>query len=103
MGYNYSIIDDSQTHAFCNNRRDDNQGAIGCLMPGGYCVYKICTQKDSNSTSLRNKLHYKVTTYIALEIPIINILVRIPISGETKTLYYDASGLSCESVCGYNG
>ena len=94
MGYNYSIID---AHAnsganLCNTSKNTT-GVEGCAMDGGYCVYKLCTT-DAGKT----KVHYKITTFIALEIPIINLLVKIPISGETKTLYYDRDG-TCNPVC----
>jgi len=48
----------------------------------GYCLAKHTN--DSNSRS-----YYTVTTYIRLSIPVLDIGVKIPITGQTKTMYYD--------------
>ena len=92
MGYNYTIIDNQNDKGtnICNTS-SNTTGTVGEYQTGGYCVYYLCT-KDNGST----KLHYKVTTFIALEIPVINLLLRIPISGEIKTLYYDINRNHCE-------
>ncbi len=87
MGYNYSIVDKNNTNDICFDRES---GYTGCHRPGGYCTLKVCTTNNN-----RIKLHYKVTAFIALEIPVINLLIKIPISGETKTMYYDATGNAC--------
>ncbi|MBR4178591.1 MAG: hypothetical protein IKR57_04510 [Bacilli bacterium] len=50
---------------------------------GGYCIKKIC----QNSSSPKSNVYYKVTTYIAVEIPVLQIVVKIPVSGETRTIY----------------
>lgn len=34
-------------------------------------------------------IYYKVTTFVAFKIPVLNFIFKIPISGETKSLYYD--------------
>ena len=56
--------------------------AEGTNMPGGYCLKKVCQGSDRNSN-----VYYKVTTYIAVEMPVINIIIKIPVSGETRTIY----------------
>ena len=59
-------------------------------MIGGYCVTKIC-----HSGSGKSNTQYKVTAFVALRIPVVNIVVSIPISGETRTIYYDIGNLEC--------
>lgn len=92
MGYNYTIIDEAYKRGadVCSTSEYIKPKNVE-YKTGGYCIYYLCTN-DSGST----KLHYKVTTFIALEIPVINLLLRIPISGETKTLYYDINRKYCE-------
>ena len=42
------------------------------------------------------KIYYKVTTFIALTIPLFDVTVKLPMSGETKTMFYDVTGnLNC--------
>lgn len=55
---------------------------------GGYCVKKKCLNDldDDNSSP---KVVYQVTTFISLNVPILNVTVKLPITGETKTMYYD--------------
>ena len=79
VGYNYSVAE--------NITCDNGQLAV----TGGYCIAKYCT---SPSDPVSN-VSYKITTYIALEIPVINLVVKIPISGETRTLYTDHGSLPC--------
>ena len=64
----------------------------GEMQLGGYCVYKMC----SNNEGRRNTT-YKVTTFIALEIPVMNIIIRVPVSGETKTIYSDVNQMQCSN------
>ena len=59
--------------------------------PGGYCLKKICTTGDKNSNS-----YYKVTTFIALNIPLIGYTASIPISGETRTIYEVKDSIGCD-------
>ena len=50
----------------------------------GICIVKYCPNSDKQSDT-----HYKVTTYIHLSIPVIEIGIDIPITGETSTIYTD--------------
>lgn len=80
VGYNYTAVDSC----------DDEEN--GVMIPSlgeqyGYCVKKYCVSTENN-----NGVYYKITTYIALKIPIINFSVKIPIQGETNTMYYDVTG-----------
>lgn len=50
---------------------------------GGYCIKRV----ESN-----NGVHYKVRTFIRIELPIVWTSFTIPINGETKTIYYDIGG-----------
>ena len=75
IGYNYA-----------SNIRCDND--VFDTAKYGYCIEKHCT----NSVNV-DKVYYKVTSYIALQIPVVNIAVQIPISGETATLYHDSTGM----------
>ena len=82
-GYNYS---GSQGIA-CDGIQN---GSPNVTTEGGYCVVKYCPNGRDNSNT-----HYKITTYIALKLPIINVTVKIPISGETRTIYSDTSHYPC--------
>ena len=82
VGYNYSMFDNKS-----NPCDKDSQ-----LKEGGYCLIKYCV---NNGDSI--KTYYKVTSYISLSIPVINVGVNIPISGETKSMYYDNSSYKCDN------
>lgn len=79
IGYNYA------TNISCDNGDYDDEFGTSKY---GYCLEKHCT----NSANV-DKVYYKVTTYISLQIPVVNVTVQIPISGETTTLYYDSTGM----------
>jgi len=80
LGYNYTMFDNGS-----------NPCKEGKLKDGGYCLVKYC-YKNGDTV----KTHYKVTTYISLSIPVINVGINIPISGETKSIYYDNSNYKCD-------
>jgi len=61
--------------------------------PGGYCITKYCNDPGQSKYST----YYKVTTFIALRIPVVDITFNIPISGETRTIYYDAGFMPCDN------
>ena len=82
-GYNYSGSQGIE----CDGRHN---GAQNVTTAGGYCVVKYCPNGTNNSNT-----HYKITTYIALKLPVVNISVTIPITGETRTIYSDTSGYPC--------
>ena len=69
------------------NTEDVQCDADASLRDGGYCLSRTCSSSG--------KPYYKVTTFIKLTIPIIDAQINIPISGETKTLYYDNK---CEKI-----
>lgn len=77
IGYNYAVF-------------DSGKKPCSSMYTGGYCLEKRCTTGGESA-----RTYYKVTTYISLSIPIINVSVNLPISGETKTLQYDNSALEC--------
>lgn len=52
----------------------------------GYCLKKHCPDGQNSK-----KTYYSVTTYVHLSIPLVNLGIKIPISGQTKTMYYDNS------------
>ena len=65
---------------------------------GGFCVTKYCSSyKDGTTKDSESKVYYKVTTFVAIDIPVINIVVKIPITGETKLLYFDGSNAQCDA------
>lgn len=79
IGYNYSRFENGS-----NPCEKSSQ-----LKEGGYCLTKYC---DGNGS-----VRYKVTTYISLSIPVINLGFNIPITGETKSMYYDVSKYECDN------
>lgn len=81
LGYNYSNFENGANP--CNSQN-------GELQIGGYCLIRYCPNNGEVT-----RTYYKVTTYISLSLPIININFNLPISGETKALYYDMGNLEC--------
>lgn len=57
----------------------------GNYYTGGYCIKRIGTTS--------NGAYYKVTTFINIELPLIWTSFTIPITGETKRIYYDNSNV----------
>jgi len=88
LGYNYGAASDIPCKL--------NDKSVGVTADPGYCVSKICT----NSGDKTSRVYYKVTTYVAVKIPVINVTARIPISGETKTLYHDQGKVECNTTNG---
>lgn len=80
IGYNYD-----NSGISCG---DPNEDGILDTETYGYCVERHCVEAKNG-----NRVYYKVTSYIALKIPIINYTVKVPISGETSTMFFDTSGL----------
>ena len=76
LGYNYTMFDNKS-----------NPCKEGELMEGGYCLIKYCPENGG--------VYYKVTSYISLSLPIINLGINIPVTGETKSMYYDNSPYEC--------
>ena len=94
-GYKHDILDGNDD--LCYTTLDDyNTSTIynvkGEMKTGGYCVFKKCNNNIANRNTT-----YKVTAFIALQIPVINVIVKVPISGETKTIYTDASTMECST------
>lgn len=85
IGYNYSIA----------NQVDCSQYGYGHNQVGGYCLKKYCPSNENGQ-----KVYYKVTTFIAFKIPVLNFIFKVPISGETKALYYEneLSQLGCDET-----
>lgn len=80
MGYDYAT-----SGIVC-----DNDGVLSdtslqqkATQEGGYCVYRICNG---------NGVRYKVVTYVMMEFPVINFGIKVPIKGETRTLYHEVKG-----------
>ncbi len=63
------------------NTSDVNCDADEQEYDNGYCIKAVTT--DSGSA------YYKVKTFIKFNLDMVNISVQIPISGETKVIYYD--------------
>ncbi len=77
-GYNYSTTE----NIVCENGQS--------AMTGGYCLTKVCTNNNKKENT-----YYKVTTYVAVQFPIFNFIFKIPVTGETRTLYYDIGAFDC--------
>ena len=82
MGYNTEATEGIRCEGKNNPKKE-----------GGYCLVKVCASGNKNSNT-----HYKVTTYIALKLPIVEINVNIPITGETRTLYKDNGKYECTDL-----
>lgn len=82
FGYYTDVI----KSGYCENNN------LGKTMAGGYCLKRICSNIGSGSGN-----YYKVTTFLRIEFPLVNFVFKVPISGETKLIYYDAGSIDCES------
>ena len=52
-----------------------------------YCVYKICVNgMDRYDECIDGAHYYKVTTYIHINLPLVENLITVPVKGETKIL-----------------
>ena len=80
IGYNYDKFENI-----------NNLCKEGEKQKGGYCLVKYCPNEEND------RVYYKVTTYISLSLPIIDIGINIPITGETKSLSNDTLGYSCSN------
>lgn len=80
MGYDYAT-----SGIVCNNDGvlSDGSAIQKATQEGGYCVYRICNG---------NGVRYKVVTYVMMEFPVINFGIKVPIKGETRTLYHEVYG-----------
>ena len=98
-GYNYSAGETID----CRSVGHDDQQA----KDGGYCVTKYCQKADDGSDLALNSqysTYYKVTTFIALRLPVVDITFNIPVTGETRTIYYDSGdALDCSDSVGEGG
>lgn len=68
------------------------KNGYGKTMSGGYCVKRVCNEAGTGTSN-----YYKVTTFMRIEFPLITFALDIPISGETKLIYYDSSDIDCDS------
>lgn len=82
-GYQFNAINDADCHRMDPKatRYDD----------GGYCIVKVC--QDENPAK---NTYYKITTFIAMKIPFLNISINIPVNGQTRTIYQDNSNYPCD-------
>lgn len=72
------------SHGYNPVEVDCSKGDYGTFIDGGYCIKKICNSRNSSSV-------YKVTTFIKITLPVINVTMKLPVTGETKTLYHEAT------------
>lgn len=101
-GYNYT----SAQNIPCSKvGHPDSVKGIPTMRTGGYCLTRICpllkedVNVNNNTSSVvpgtDAKSYYKVTTFIAITIPVVNITLRVPITGETRTLFFDETSYPC--------
>lgn len=101
MGYNYTAV----ANLNCSTQDGHESYADGDghnIELGGFCVSKFCPALEGTydpatgkfipyEGSTSTKTYYKVTTFISVKIPVVELVLTIPISGETRTLFYDQS------------
>lgn len=84
IGYNYTLAEQVSCKDY----------DYGTNQVGGYCLKRYCPNNENGA-----KIYYKVTTFIAFRIPVLNFLFKIPITGETKALYYDqTNNIECDEM-----
>lgn len=101
MGYNYNAVKTLNCSTVKGHEAYSDLGSGKNIEVGGYCVTKYCpalvghydqaTNQFIPEGGTNTKTYYKVTTFIAIKIPVVDLLLTIPISGETRTLFYDQS------------
>lgn len=101
-GYNYT----SAENIDCSTVGHPNAiNGVVTMKKGGYCLTKICPNKKTKVDHVSgteevlsgtdSRTYYKVTTFIAITLPVVNITLKVPITGETRTLFYDNSDIPC--------
>ena len=70
VGYFDNVIKES----YCTDNK------LGTYQKGGFCLKRIEAGTGN---------YYKVTTFLKIEFPVIDFVMKVPISGETKVIYYD--------------
>lgn len=92
-GYNTEALSNLNCGTGVTEGEHHNHAAFGRSMAGGYCVTMYCPEKTEVPgqsgiyTGTDSKVYYKVTTFITLEF--LDLVMTIPVTGETRTLYYD--------------
>ena len=84
----------------CSRVDGHNQNTI---QTAGICITKYCPDKIVTETNdegepigfdgANKRTYYKVTTFIAFELPVFDFVISIPVTGETRTLYMDAGDI----------
>ena len=101
-GYNYT----SAENIDCSTVGHPSAiNGVGTMKKGGYCLTKICPNKKTSIdhgsqteevvSGTDSRTYYKVTTFIAITLPVVNITLKVPVTGETRTLFYDNSDIPC--------
>lgn len=63
------------------NLTDNNKNGRGTCFERGYCVSEYSTKVDGMTAK-----YYKVTTFVRLEIPFLELGFTIPVKGETRKI-----------------
>ena len=92
-GYNYEIFSElkGRNVDLCRIRAAEYD-MVG-VMKNGYCLLKKCENNDR-----RKNVTYKVTTFVALKLPVLEIMIHIPVSGESRTISYDVGEEECAQI-----
>ena len=107
MGYNYTAVKDIDCASVKGHESYEARTGSSKIEAGGYCVTRYCEFQQSfdpvtglpiEEINVNTKSYYKVTTFIAVKIPVIELVLTIPISGETRTLFYDHGEIPCTSI-----
>ncbi len=93
VGYNKEVLSMNNNQCYIageSSNTTNEEDLVGEMFSGGYCLYKVCTNSDKYKNTT-----YKITSFIAFKIPVLNATIRIPISGETRTIYSDNGQYDC--------
>lgn len=88
-GYNYSVFKDKD-NTTCHLKSDETN--TGGKLKQGYCIYKRCENGNQHKNTV-----YKVTAFVAIKLPVIDFMIKIPVSGETRTISTDRSSEPCSN------
>ena len=68
----------------CRNQTFKNERITGTSLNNDNNGYKYCVYEYNESSGNR---YYKVITYMYFDLPLISEIIKIPVSGETKSFY----------------
>lgn len=87
MGYDVTGIKCAQTR-FENNSSNVKGALQNDGSKDGYCIYLYWNENPKNENGKNIYYSYGVETYLRIQIPILNSLLKLPVYSRTYNMYY---------------